>query len=752
MYMVMSRLLAQEIDEVRQKWFGFSLSGNLNASELSKPLNEFQFPSIPLSDSKSALDNLLIVLPQDLVTMQDVGDAEFLLTTSLSSSASMSWSTSRELLSSCALLVNIVDTLTYRLPRAIWPMINQEERARLLPSQKVLEAIPHTENMEKLCLEASKVEVCGSTWLALFDETTVRNNLSELSRLLPTHTPIKWLMLDYPNTPLASTLIQQLSTRLKTTIDTINSAGSDLSGSVRQAVVDVVREAYPHLATALNAILIKLAQARQDLITWSNSKQKLEREKELVQDYERMKLARAVSDSVQDELNRLKRFARTESDIAPQYARLLPTTLSVALQQERQKAIDALLRVFGTSLPASTASTSSQVSTFPYSSSGPSLAASISHSATTTNMRRQINRLEQEIRDLKRQNVTLAKEKALSASSIEKLNSEISKLAQSTTQNVGQTEEIERLERELQEALTALKARDEEIAAIRAETALARAKYAEEIATRDAELAKTKEALVKEMEASAQLEANLAELVAQKVESGKMESAKAEQVIAGHQQKLKDLELQLHESRAQYEAATQANLAASQAAQLATEAAHSNAQAELKALQSQLSASLAQIAASHEQIARLKEEKDLSVASLKQEADLIGQEKTSLQSQVERLTQEMERLNTQLNESMEAQLHQADKLEQLRNEQLQTENDARLARYLQEEEELSKLETLDKDTIIKLYLKQASLLAAYKQDNINFSAAHREQMQKIGLLKTMFDTLIIKSSLQESHD
>jgi hypothetical protein len=293
--------------------------------------------------------------------------------------------------------------------------------------------------VNRLCDEADNVFIemkQGKSWLNLFDESSIRRNLTELVRIVSgtstipgSATPlprssIDWRMPNYPIFPLNSQLYSQLQSRLVAAVAQIGfqaSGASDLSTSIRQSTYETVRDAMSSISTVANLLVITLANSRQDCFTWSTHQEHMEREATLVLDYQRMIMAKETARKFQDELNFLKTHMRRHQRFTENYLKLLPSSLALIYQDEYNRAIGVGSSRSGSasfssrSFPASPSS-----STFSPSSSVTNIESALMRSQQEMGWMRRIKELEEdrskraaELEEERRLNFKLAGENSL---------------------------------------------------------------------------------------------------------------------------------------------------------------------------------------------------------------------------------------------------------------------------------------------------------------------------------------------------
>jgi len=434
----LQRVTRAELEALRTTVLIATLSKRLAKPDLDLSVGGITFPSFTSTAQYSALENLIVIIPKEFLMLSGATESISPIPTRLPSPGLLSWSILRELLTSLYSVLPILEILVYKLPRLIWTPELNEMRARLLPSQRTIGDIPPGQNLLKLCDDADKVFLemdPRKSWLKLFDERSVRDNLAELSRLTASpRAPLPWELLEYPSYTVPSSTIAQFSTRLAQEVSKLALSGAESNSSIRQSIYDVATDAHQHICTTFNMIVVKMANARQDAWTWSENRTRMEKEAELALDYERMLNAKLVAERFQSEMNHLKVLTRRHQQFFTEgLARLLPTDLAVLYRKEYHAALTDRLAGRASSSSSSSSlspSSSSSSSTSPIaspaasaaspqpSSSSTSIDAAMYKSRVESAQSKRISELEDERTELRRMNAKLTNDNALLKSKV----------------------------------------------------------------------------------------------------------------------------------------------------------------------------------------------------------------------------------------------------------------------------------------------------------------------------------------------
>jgi len=311
-----------------------TLSRRFSTSDLDYGVSEITFPSFPSHTHASTLDHLIVIIPKAFLTLNSASESVSPIPTHLPAIGLLSRSILQELLNSLHSVLPILDILVYKLPRLIWMPESDEMRSRFLPAQRTIGDISPDQDLVKLCDESDEVFIMAleprTSWLKLCGETIVREHLAELSRITASpRAPLSWKFLEYPTYTVQLSTKESLSSRLLQEMSLSSAPASNNNRSLLQSVYDVSADAHLHICNTFNALVAKMANAREDAWTWAKNRERMEQEAELALDYERMKNAKLVAERFHREMEYIKTFTRSQYQFNEDVGRWLPTELAL---------------------------------------------------------------------------------------------------------------------------------------------------------------------------------------------------------------------------------------------------------------------------------------------------------------------------------------------------------------------------------------------------------------------------------------
>lgn len=350
LHAVLLRTTEHDAETLKAKIWICTLAQRFKPADVNLSIDDVKFASVHASWINSPLENLIILVPREILLNEGLMDDSTVLAGNLPPSNTLSWSAHRDLVTQCYLVLSILGVLVSRVPRLLWSLEMHEKRSRTLPAQRVIAEIASGSSVDftKLCDDAGAIYIDHekkTSYLSLFGERSIRENMAELSRILSRPRPAtSWKMLEYPAYTLPDAQQKALSNRLAAAIQITKSTNAENDATARQEVYEALSEAHRQITNVLNTIAIKLAHARQDMRTWSETGPILEKEVELALDYERVSQARKIYESLLNELNHLKVLTRRHERFTESQRRLLPPKLALLYDAEYRKALSQELR------------------------------------------------------------------------------------------------------------------------------------------------------------------------------------------------------------------------------------------------------------------------------------------------------------------------------------------------------------------------------------------------------------------------
>lgn len=309
-------------------------------SQFNAALGTIDFGTSPSSSSSTAVDKLVVLMPQSLLLNETVTNESVVVEVGLPTSSSFSWPALRDLTLSCHRLYTIIESLIYRLPLLLWPYDSHRKRASALKAQSIIASIPPSTDFGKLCDEANLIKLSSDstrTWLQSLDEKRIRENLGELAeRISRPRASISIKLREYPSSNAFPSL-KDAQAKLTNALTWLKAA-DDSDASSRQRVYDATSDSYRVLSSVLNSIVVSMSLGRLDSLYWRTNGDQLLREVELATDYERVFMAREAYEALSKELTYLKEVRRRHQRFT--MLRLLPNELSMLYEDEFK-------RVFG---------------------------------------------------------------------------------------------------------------------------------------------------------------------------------------------------------------------------------------------------------------------------------------------------------------------------------------------------------------------------------------------------------------------